>query len=243
MFHVEQHIGSQGMINNQKTVEIRRICAKNGVILNDRMCEQLMHYVQRLEEWNAKINLISRRDVGNVWEAHILHSLAVVFEHRLRERNSILDLGSGGGLPGLPVKIVRPDLSLTMLDATRKKVEAVRSIVSSLGLDEAEVVWRRAEDPAVRKQLNKKFDVVIARAVAPLQDLAKWSKPFVRSSSHASEPSLIALKGGALDDEMRRVRSLGFVKEVRSKDLTFNGAEMVPGVEKKIVFVYFETEE
>ncbi len=225
-----------------KIIETRRICAKNSVFVPDSSCSQLVRFVQLLREWNARLNLISRKDVDNIWEAHILHSLSIALEHTFPEKSSVLDLGSGGGLPGIPLKIVRPDLALTMLDATRKKTDAVQAMVTDLGLKNVNVVWGRAEDREVETKLEKSFDVVVARAVAALQDLAKWSLHLVRATAHRQSPGphLISLKGGNIDDELRRTKKLSFVKDVRAKDLTFNGAETIPGTEKKIVFVSFD---
>lgn len=241
MFHVEQNEEHEKEQDTLKAIEIRRICSKNGTFLKDRSEALLKDYVRMLRGWNSKVNLVSRKDTDNLWEAHILHSLSILFEVSLPDGCSIIDLGTGGGLPGIPIKIVRPDISLTLLDATRKKTVVVEEIVENLEMEEVSVVWGRAEDPAIAARLSGQFDVVVTRAVAPLPQLIRWSYPMVRKERRGGQntPHLIALKGGALEAELASVRELSHVKKVRSKDLTFSGAENIPGVEKKIVTVHF----
>lgn len=228
-----------------KAIEIRRICSKNGVFLNNEQLSGLAQFVQLVREWNSKLNLISRRDLENIWESHILHSLSIVFEQDLPIGGKVLDLGTGGGFPGIPLKIVRPDLLLTLLDATRKKSEAVASMVEEIGLRQTTVVWGRGEEASIIARLAGAFDRIVARAVAPLPDLVKWSRPLLRpdNADDPQGPKLIALKGGNLEAEVRGVRGLSYVREVRTKDLTFSGAETIPGVEKKIVTVFFDLRE
>jgi 16S rRNA (guanine527-N7)-methyltransferase len=222
-------------------LKIRRILSKNNTFVSDTQADKLLLFVGLLREWNKKLNLISRKDVDNVWQSHILHSLSVVLEVPLSKGVRVLDLGSGGGLPGIPIAIVRPDIHMTMLDATRKKTDAIKDMASRLGLENASVVWGRAEDEPTVSSLRNQFDLVIARAVAPLVKLEKWSQPFVRPHADADDtsPHLIALKGGDLGDEVARVRQQPSVGEVTIKDLTFNGSENIPGVDKKIVTVRF----
>ena len=227
--------------DTEQILKIRRICAKNSIFLSDQASDGLVAYARLLREWNAKINLVSRRDVDNLWDAHILHSMSILFECDVPENTIILDLGSGGGLPGIPIKLVRPDLNITLLDATRKKVDAVQSMITDLSLTNIYVQWGRAEDKGTIATLSKRFDIIIARAVAPLEDLVRWSRPFYRTGDErpSGVPWLITLKGGNLDDEIDHVRRRGGVKDVRAKELTFAGAENIPGTEKKIVSVFF----
>ena len=221
-------------------IEIRRICAKNAIILDDTASSRLIRFAQLLREWNAKLNLISRKDMDNLWDAHVLHSLSILFEINIPQSARILDLGTGGGLPGVPLKIVRPDLDMTLLDATRKKVDAVREMISGVGCANLHTQWGRAEDAAVTAALGRSFDVVVARAVAPLADLIRWSGPFIdRGADRPRElPHLVALKGVNLAGEVDQVYSRKLATEVRSKALTFAGSERIPGTEKKIVSVF-----
>ena len=127
------------------------------------------------EDWNSKINVISRKDIGNLYEHHILHSLAIaaylVSAPQLQERfasSSILDLGTGGGFPGIPLAIVYPGASFTLCDSVGKKTKVASEVVSALGLSNVQVVNARAES------LKEKFNFVVSRAVATLTDFYPW---------------------------------------------------------------------
>jgi 16S rRNA (guanine527-N7)-methyltransferase len=209
---------------------------KNGHPATDEQLQQLASFVDLLLEWNAKINLISRKDEANVWRAHILHSAAILLQAEIPQKSKVLDLGSGGGLPGLVIKVLRPDLDMTCLDATRKKMDAVADIARRLGLRDCATAWGRAEDLGRDKWFNANYDVVVARAVAPLRDLVKWSMPFLRPP-HAK---LITLKGGDLDQERGQAERLPGVRTIHESTLSFAGAEQIPGVDKKIVIVDFD---
>jgi 16S rRNA (guanine527-N7)-methyltransferase len=205
-----------------------------------------------LLDWNQKINLISRRDEENVWTNHVLHCLALLFRVDLPRCASILDLGTGGGLPGIPIKIARPDLSLTLLDSTQKKINVVKNLIEELGLKGIEAVWGRAEELGKLNQHTRRYDIVVARAVASLKDLVQWSEPFLRTNKNEtvaiqtgqaktqiSGPTLIALKGGDLEGEVGQIRKLSQVKTITVLDLTLKGSNQLEGGEKKIVLVEF----
>lgn len=227
------------------------VCRKNGLDVTNDQIGLISAYVEQLLEWNAKVNLVSRKDTDHIWQAHILHCIGILLSVEIPEGAAVLDLGSGGGLPGVPVKILRPDLKVTCLDATRKKIDVLREIVSTIKLEGIETAWGRAEDVGKTPQFKGKFNVILARAVAPLTELIKWSRPFLRSLTVTASdpppgripfqaPALIALKGGDLEEELNKGRNLGGVKSLRSVPLGFIGAEQVPGIDKKIVIVEFE---
>lgn len=215
--------------------------------LSETASGTLVRYVEELLEWNAKINLVSRKDIDQIWVAHILHSLAIVFLADIPNKSRILDLGSGGGLPGVVLKIVRPDVEVTCLDATRKKMEAVSAMIGDLALHQITAVWGRAEELGVTPQHHQQYDLVVARAVAGLSDLVDWSRPFLVSKtaeSHEAKstlsqhsPALIALKGGDLEQEVAEVKRRHRAARVVVRAITFPGAELIPGVDKKIVIV------
>jgi 16S rRNA (guanine527-N7)-methyltransferase len=231
------------------------VCAQNGLHLSNKQLASLDAFAALVLGWNKKINLISRRDEGNIWTSHLLHCLAILFKVSLPTGSTILDLGTGGGLPGIPLKIVRPDLALTLLDSTQKKVNAVKDIVSKLGLGETKVVWGRAEDVGKRKEFNRAYDVVVARAVASLDDLVRWSGPFLKPGGVTTPtlsavgtdelrrailgPTLIAFKGGDLEGEIRQAKNQPQVGNISVIDLTLKGSHQIEGGGKKIVLVEF----
>jgi 16S rRNA (guanine527-N7)-methyltransferase len=223
------------------------ICRKNGLVLTDVQMGLLADFVGRLLEWNKKINLISRRDEGNVWFSHVLHSLAPLFYVNIPGNISILDLGSGGGFPGIPLAIVRPDLKLTLLDSIRKKTMATTDIVGAIKLPNIVIQTARAEELA--QSMGGKYDMVVARAVASLADLVRWSKPLIRrkgtatpgqsgvpSGKHPS-PSLLALKGGDLDGEIQEVRVKVRPAHIETVAMNFPGSEELGLEDKKLVLV------
>ncbi len=169
-------------------LEFRRIVRTNGLAVSEEQFALLERYVGLLLDWNGKINLISRRDQENVWFAHMVHSASPWFFVDIAPGLRVLDLGTGGGLPGIPLAILRPDLKLTLLDSIRKKVEAVGQMASELGLANVDTVVGRAEDIGREARHRHLYDVVVARAVARLSDLTKWSRPFLKEG-RGSRPS------------------------------------------------------
>lgn len=150
-------------------------------------------------EWNARINVISRKDMDHFYRHHVLHSLAIAKWITFRPEARILDLGTGGGFPGIPLAILFPDTSFTLLDGTRKKIGVVEAVATALKLDNVTARAERAEDH------KGKYEFVVTRAVAPLADLYRWSRPLVspRPQRHALPNGLIALKGGSLEAETK----------------------------------------
>ena len=147
-------------------------------------------------EWNAQINVISRKDIDNLYERHILHSLAIAKLIRFNPGAKILDLGTGGGFPGIPLAILFPETQFTLIDGTRKKIHVVKAVSESLGLKNVTALQMRAEE------YKLKFDFVVTRAVASIEKLLLWSRPLLSDTQqHALPNGLIALKGGDVKAE------------------------------------------
>ena len=154
-------------------------------------------YAELLAEHGVERGLIGPREVERLWDRHLLNS-AVIAEVLPRSAR-VVDLGSGAGLPGIPLAIARPDLSVTLLESMARRVEWLEHVASTLGLD-VTIVRGRAEEPAVKQRVNG-ADVVVARAVAPLARLCEWSLPLLRSGG-----SLVAMKGASAAEEVARDR-------------------------------------
>lgn len=213
--------------------KLNSICRKNHLNLSDLQLQELKDYVQLLLEWNRKINLISRNDIENIWFRHILHSLSILFFVDFESKSRVLDLGTGGGLPGIPLAIARGDLRFTLLDSMKKKMTAVEDMLDRLRLTNVDATVGRAEEIGPKPNFARKYDVVVSRAVAPLNDLIKWSRPFCKQG----ESRLIVLKGGDLGEELREARTKSKPKDIAEVHLAFDGSEEIGLEGKKLVLV------
>ena len=160
------------------------------------------------KEWNEKINVISRKDIDGLYEKHVLHSLSIAAVFDFPPGAEIVDLGTGGGFPGVPLAIFFPEVKFHLVDSIAKKLKVVEAVANDIGLKNLTTQHSRIED--IR---NRKFDFVVSRAVAPLKDLWKWSKPLLKTgksiekgsngSGSIHAPGLICLKGGDLAVEIQ----------------------------------------
>jgi 16S rRNA (guanine527-N7)-methyltransferase len=187
--------------------------------------EQFRLLGELYKEWNEKINVISRKDIDGLYEKHVLHSLSIAAVFDFKPGTEILDLGTGGGFPGIPLAIFFPEVQFLLADSIAKKLKVVEAITNETGLKNVTTQHIRAEEIK-----DRKFDFVVSRAVAPLKDLWKWSKPLLkrqtenpihhsRLTTHdsrlpADEPGLICLKGGDLAAEIQESGVRPYVVEI-----------------------------
>ena len=148
-------------------------------------------------EWNAKINVISRKDIDSLYERHILHSLAIAAVFTFKPGMDVIDIGTGGGFPGIPLAIYFPETRFHLVDSIGKKLKVVEAVAQGIGLTNITTRHSRAEDIK-----DRKFDLAISRAVAPLKELLAWSRPLVRKPAPNAPSGLICLKGGDLAAEI-----------------------------------------
>jgi len=147
-------------------------------------------------DWNSKINVISRKDIDNLYEHHVLHSLSIAEIIHFKPGSAVMDLGTGGGFPGIPLAILFPETNFLLVDSVRKKTTVCQEVINALGLKNVEVRWCRAEE------VKEKFDFVVSRAVMPLSDLVKLIRKNIDSTQMNAMPNgLICLKGGELEHE------------------------------------------
>lgn len=148
-------------------------------------------------EWNAKINVISRKDIGNLYEHHVLHSLGIAQVIRFEPDTKVMDLGTGGGFPGIPLAILFPDTHFHLVDSIGKKVRVATEVASAIGLENVTSSHARAEE------IKTKYDFVVSRAVMPLPDLMKIVRKNISPTPHNALPNgLLCLKGGELGSEI-----------------------------------------
>ncbi|MBL7722789.1 MAG: 16S rRNA (guanine(527)-N(7))-methyltransferase RsmG [Chitinophagaceae bacterium] len=154
------------------------------------------------KEWNEKINVISRKDIDSLYEKHVLHSLSIAAAFEFEPGTEIIDIGTGGGFPGIPLAIFFPEVKFHLADSIAKKLKVVDTVAEAIGLKNLTTQHTRAEEIK-----NRKFDFAVSRAVAPLKDLWKWSRPLLHSKPRTSnsqlQPGLICLKGGDLAKEIQ----------------------------------------
>lgn len=178
--------------------------------LTDTQKEQFAALYDLYTDWNSKINVISRKDITNLYEHHVLHSLGIAKVIQFKPGTSVMDLGTGGGFPGIPLAILFPDTKFHLVDSIGKKVRVATEIANALGLKNVTTRHCRAEE---EKQL---FDFVVSRAVMPLTDLLKIIRKNISSEQHNALPNgLICLKGGELDREVMPVKHQTIVTDLK----------------------------
>ncbi len=169
--------------------------------------EKLAQLGPLYQEWNQKINVISRKDIDHIYDHHILHSMAIAKMISFKEGSKILDLGTGGGLPGIPMAILFPDCQFLLIDGTGKKIRVVQEIVDHLQLKNIKARQVRAEE------LKQRFDFVICRAVASLDKLVLWSERLIAHQQRNAWPNgLITLKGGDIQTEIKSLPKNSYVE-------------------------------
>jgi 16S rRNA (guanine527-N7)-methyltransferase len=232
-----------------EAVLFRSLCQKNRYSISDLQFASLQKYVTGLLDWNKKINLISRKDEDHVWTRHVLGSIALLFQFQFLPGSRIIDIGTGGGLPGIPLGILSEDLEVTLVDSIQKKIRAVTEIISSQGLGTMKTVCGRIEELNGKQPLHKAFDYVIARGVGAISDILKWSTPLLRPSVESrkrEDPSprrwlergsVILLKGGDLTLELEQARVKQRPREINSYPVIIDGIDPSEMVEKKIVII------
>lgn len=183
---------------------------KKHFTLTERQEQQFAALGTLYPDWNEKINLISRKDIENLYEHHILHSLAIEKVLHFQPGTRIMDVGTGGGFPGIPLAILFPECHFILIDSIRKKVGVAEAIAKAIGLENVECRWERMEEE------KEKVDFIVSRAVMPLPDLVKLVRKNVsHEAQHNALPNgLIVLKGGGLDAETRPFKNIVEVTEL-----------------------------
>lgn len=236
---------------NEQAALYKDIILRNGLHLTEGQLAKLDGYCNLLLRWNAKLNLVSRKDQSNLWPNHILHSLSVLFEMAVPDGAKVVDIGTGGGLPGIPLSIARPHASFVLIESIRKKCLVLEGIVQSLGLVNVEIVNARAEDIASAMKFMRSFDIIVARAVAPLRELIGWSTLLARSHAGSETsirllefggnairlPALIAWKGGDLNQEITEARKTTRPRSIQSHAIHFDGIDQTGLIGKQFVVV------
>lgn len=165
----------------------------------DAQIEQFRKLEDLYKEWNEKINVISRKDIDSLYEKHVLHSLAIAVLCNFHKSAKVVDIGTGGGFPGIPLAIFFPEVEFLLADSIGKKIKIVQEVSAAVGLKNVTAVHGRVEEIK-----GKTFDFAVSRAVAPLADLWRWINPVIKKGHKSDEldNGLICLKGGDLTKEI-----------------------------------------
>lgn len=177
--------------------------------LTDDQRRQLSMLDGLYREWNAKINVVSRKDIDNLYEHHVLHSLAIAKAYRFQPGTEILDFGTGGGFPGIPLAIMLPQCRFKLIDGTGKKIKVAQEVIAAIGLKNCQAVHLRGEEE------RGLYDFVVSRAVMPLPDLLKIvRKNISRQQRNVLPNGVICLKGGNIDGELQPFKRVAEVQDI-----------------------------
>lgn len=179
------------------------------------------------DEWNSQINVISRKDTENFYERHVLHSLAIAKVIDFKSGTKILDIGTGGGFPGIPLAIMFPECDFLLVDSIGKKIKVVNEVSTSLGLTNVRAIHERAEN------IKEQFDFIVSRAVTAMPTFMKWTKgKFLKENKNQLKNGILYLKGGDLREEMAGIKG-----HIRYTDIsTFYSEEFFET--KKVVYLH-----
>lgn len=188
-----------------------------GLEYNDLMIDQFERYKLLLQEWNQKINITTITDDEGIYIKHFLDSAVILKSGVIKGNQKIIDVGTGGGFPGLPIKILNPDVEMTLFDSLNKRLKFLDEVIEELGLKNIETLHGRAEEYGRKEGYRESFDIVVSRAVASLNTLSEYCIPFVKKGGY-----FIAMKGPEVDEEVETasnaIKKLGG-KIVEKKDV------------------------
>lgn len=212
------------------SIEFWTTCSVNGIVLDRKQMENIDRFHNELRIWNERINMISRQDMDNIYERHILHSLTILKYATIAPKARCIDVGTGGGFPGIPLKIALPEISMLLVDSIAKKSKTAGMFAQHTGLRNISAKTVRAEALADTKEFQSAFDVVTARAVAPLVQLVSWVERLLKPGAQ-----MLFLKGGNLEAEITEAKKKfpGLSVEEHLIDLT--GSSWFKEQEKKLL--------
>jgi 16S rRNA (guanine527-N7)-methyltransferase len=168
--------------------------------LTEKQIQQFSNLQDLYEHWNAQINVISRKDMDALYINHVLHSLAIAKVIQFQKGTSVLDIGTGGGFPGIPLAILFPETYFLLVDSIGKKIKVVNEVSATIGLTNMRTINERAEN------INETFDFIVSRAVTNMTDFKKWVKgKFNKKHNNSLDNGILYLKGGDLSEELRGI--------------------------------------
>ncbi|HEY8892425.1 MAG TPA: 16S rRNA (guanine(527)-N(7))-methyltransferase RsmG [Clostridium sp.] len=179
-----------------------------GLEFNEKKYDEFMRYKDLIKEWNEKINLTAIKEDEEIIKKHFIDSMKVFKFDQLKNAKSVIDIGTGGGFPGIPMKIIKPEINIVLLDSLNKRIKFLNEVIKDLQLENIKAIHGRAEDFAQEFQYREKFDIAVSRAVANLTVLSEFCIPYVKVGGY-----FVAMKGPAVEDEIKlsknAIRMLG----------------------------------
>ena len=216
-------------------IQFWTILSANGIVLDEKQRERIVRFADELLHWNSKINLISRKDEDMILESHILHSLSILKYVDLDKKYECMDIGTGGGLPGIPLGIAAPKINMLLVDSIKKKVTTTRMLAQHTGLKNFKARTARVEVIAAEKEHQKKYDFIFARGVARLNKIQGWVSPLIKPTG-----KIVLLKGGDLDDEIKEATNNNKSLIVEQHDLELLAYPDFAIENKKILICSFD---
>jgi 16S rRNA (guanine527-N7)-methyltransferase len=182
--------------------------------LTEKQTEQFTTLYTLYADWNSKINVVSRKDFESLYEKHVLHSLAIAKYIQFEKGTKVLDIGTGGGFPGIPLAILFPEVEFTLCDSIGKKIKVAEEVSKGLGLTNTDFVVGRVEN------LKEEFHFILSRAVAPMETLYRWTQDYIAEECFNSKLNgYLLLKGGDLKEEIKEIKRLNAKLNVQTSDL------------------------
>ena len=210
--------------------ELQAAAEKFNIELNDTQLEQFDTFYRLVVDWNNKVNLTAITDSSDFAVKHIIDSISIWSDEKFVNVNTFIDVGTGAGFPGIPLKIYRPHLKVTLLDSLAKRINFLKAVVEALNLENIKLIHSRAEDAAHNPELRETFDLAVSRAVAKLNILAEYCVPFVKVGGYFA-----ALKGSNIKEELQDAKNA--VKVLGGKELKCINITLPNDNERNLIYI------
>lgn len=211
-------------------IKLWTICSSNGIVLDKKQMDDFERFANDLVYWNKKVNLISRKDESEIFAKHILHSLSILKYVTIKDKAKCLDIGTGGGFPGIPLKIAKPTIDMLLVDSIAKKIKITSMFAQHTGQRNIAAKAMRAEELALQKEYKYYFDFIFVRAVTKTNKIMRWSENILKNDG-----KIILLKGGDLSKEIAWAKEEFPKLHIEEKQINLLGADWFKEDEKKIL--------